>query len=76
MEQFLEFVIRRLVEFPDEVLVTSSEQGRRIVLKVKLRQSDAGKVIGRNGHVIEAIRHLVNAAASRHQRRAMVEILE
>ena len=52
METFLEFVIRQLVEAPEEVLVTKIEQGRKLVFKVEMRKSDVGKVIGRNGHTI------------------------
>ena len=62
METFLEFVITRLVEAPEEVLVTKVEQGRKLIFKVEMRKSDVGKVIGRNGHTITAVRNLLNAA--------------
>jgi predicted RNA-binding protein YlqC (UPF0109 family) len=76
MEEFLRFVIGKLVEFPEEMLITSSEDDRKAVFRVRLRKSDVGKVIGRNGQVIKAIRQLLSAAASRHNKRAILEIEE
>ena len=46
MEEFLEFVIKQLVEFPDEMIVTKLEAPRKITFRLRLRQSDVGKVIG------------------------------
>ena len=43
---------------------------------MRLRQTDVGKVIGKHGHTIAAIRSLLNAAASRHNQRATLEIVE
>jgi len=76
MEQFLRFVIGRLVEFPDEVVISASEQERRVFVRVEMRRSDVGKVIGRNGQMIQAIRHLLNAAAAREGKRAVLELVE
>ena len=76
MESFLEFVIRQLVEAPDEVLVTRVEQGRKLVFKIDMRRSDVGKVIGRNGHTITAMRNLLSAAAARSGYQAVLQIME
>lgn len=76
MEEFLEFVMKRLVEFPEELVLTRAETGRKITFHVRLRQSDVGRVIGRHGQTIKAIRNLVNAAAQRHGQRAFVQIVE
>ncbi|MBV9129914.1 MAG: KH domain-containing protein, partial [Verrucomicrobia bacterium] len=59
METFLEFVIRQLVEAPEEVVVTKIEKGRKLIFKVEMRKSDVGKVIGRNGHTITAVRNIL-----------------
>jgi uncharacterized protein len=76
MREFLEFVIRQLVEFPDDMVLTEIPSGKTTVFKVQLRQSDIGRVIGRNGQTIQAIRALLNSSASRHAQRATLEIIE
>jgi predicted RNA-binding protein YlqC (UPF0109 family) len=76
VEEFLEFVLRRLIEFPDEMVVTRHDSPRAVTFHLRLRQSDVGKVIGKHGHTIAAIRDLLNAAASRHNQRASLEIIE
>ena len=76
MEEFLDYVIRSLVEHPDEVIITRRDEGRNVVFLLKLRQSDVGAVIGRNGQTIAAIRALVAAAAARNDLRSSVEIIE
>lgn len=76
MENFLEFVIQHLVEAPDEVLVTKIEQGSKILFKIEMRRSDVGKVIGRNGQTITAMRNLLNAAAARTGQQAVLQIVD
>jgi uncharacterized protein len=76
VENFLEFVIQHLVDAPDEVLVTKLEQGRKLIFKVEMRRSDVGKVIGRNGHTITAMRNLLTAAAARTGHQAILQIVE
>jgi predicted RNA-binding protein YlqC (UPF0109 family) len=76
VEEFLEFVIRQLIEFPDEMVLTRLENPRKVIFKLQLRQSDIGRVIGKHGQTINAIRNLLSAAASRHGQRAMLQIDE
>jgi uncharacterized protein len=76
VESFLEYVIRQLVEAPEEVLVSKVEQGRKLIFKVEMRKADVGKVIGRNGHTITAMRNLLNAAASRSGQSVVLQIVE
>ena len=76
MEEFLTFVITNLVDHPDEVIVSKHEHSRKVIFQVRLNEEDVGQVIGRNGMVIQAIRSLLSAAASRHGQRAVVEIVE
>jgi predicted RNA-binding protein YlqC (UPF0109 family) len=76
MKEFLEFVIRQLVEFPDEVMISEIPSGKMTIFKLQLRQSDVGRIIGRNGQTIHAIRALLASSASRHGQRASLEIVE
>lgn len=76
MREFLEFVVRQLVEFPDEAVITEIPSNRTTVFRLQLRQSDVGRIIGRNGQTIQAIRALLSSAAARHNQRATIEIVE
>ncbi|MBA3385753.1 MAG: KH domain-containing protein [Chthoniobacterales bacterium] len=76
MKQFLEFVIRQLVEFPDEVMLSEIANGKTFLFRLQMRQSDVGRIIGRNGQTIQAIRALLSSSAARHDQRATLEIIE
>jgi len=76
VKQFLEFVLRYLVEFPDEVIITESPSENTTVFRVAMRQTDVGRIIGRNGQTIQAIRALLSSSAARHGHRATLEIIE
>ncbi|HMJ06390.1 MAG TPA: KH domain-containing protein [Chthoniobacterales bacterium] len=76
MKPFLEFVIRYLVEFPDEVLISEIPNGNVTVFRLAMRQTDVGRIIGRNGQTIQAIRALLASSAARHGQRATLEIVE
>jgi len=76
MREFLEFIIRELVEFPDDMVLTEIPNGRMITFKLQLRRGDVGRVIGRSGQTIHAIRALLASSAARHGQRAVLEIVE
>ena len=76
VEEFLQYVIKLLIDYPDEMILTRHDTPKKILFLLRLRQSDVGKIIGKHGHTIAAIRNLLNAAASRHNQRATLEIVE
>jgi len=76
MDRFVDFVIRHLVEFPDEVVILKEEDPKRTVFRLQMRKSDIGKVVGKHGQTIASIRNLLDAAAGKHGGRATVEIIE
>ena len=76
VKEFLEFVIRQLVEFPDEMMLSEIPSGKTTIFRVQLRQTDVGRIIGRNGQTIQAIRALLASSAARHGQRATLEIVE
>jgi predicted RNA-binding protein YlqC (UPF0109 family) len=76
VREFLEFVIRALIEFPDDMVLTEIPNGRTVIFRLQLRQGDVGRVIGRSGQTIHAIRALLASSAARHGQRAVLEILE
>src|SRR4029077_18454746 len=76
MREFLEFVIRQLIEYPDDMVLTEIPSGRTTVFKLQLRRGDVGRVIGRGGQTIQAIRALLASCAARHGDGVSLEIIE
>jgi predicted RNA-binding protein YlqC (UPF0109 family) len=76
MKDLVEYVIRSLVEAPDEVSVEEFEESGETVLEVTVAGSDMGRVIGKSGRVINAIRTLAQVAAAKQGTRVSVELVE
>ncbi|MCE9610905.1 MAG: KH domain-containing protein [Chthoniobacter sp.] len=76
MQEFLDYVLRQLIDYPEDMVLTRHEANKRTTFHLRLRQSDVGKVIGKHGQTIIAIRNLLSAAAARHGQRAQLEIIE
>lgn len=76
MKEFLEFIVRQLVEFPDEVMLSEIPSGKLTIFRLQMRQTDVGRIIGRNGQTIQAIRALLSSSAARHGQKATLEIVE
>lgn len=69
-------LVRPLVDFEDDLEITSRIEGDVESIDVRVNEEDAGKVIGRQGRVIKSIRTLARAAASRHDMQVEVEIID
>ena len=76
MKELVEVIAKSLVDYPDEVQVTETENDKAVVLELKVAQSDMGKVIGKQGRIAIAIRTVVKAAASKEDRKVIVEIMQ
>lgn len=63
MQEILEYIVKNLVSKPDEVEITSENQGKTKVFKVTVNQKDLGSVIGRSGVIANAIRTIVKSTA-------------
>ena len=77
MKEFVEYLVKRLVKYPDEVSVDvrpDGEDGETIYVKVA--EPDVGKVIGRQGKIIMSMRTLVKAAATKQGKKYSVEIAD
>ena len=74
MKALVETIAKALVDHPDEVAVTQTEEGRGIRVTLHVAPSDMGKVIGRKGRIAKAIRSVVKAAASRDDLHVDVDI--
>ena len=76
MKELVLSIAQALVDKPEEVEVREVEGEKTTVLELKVAATDLGKVIGRQGRTAHAIRTLVNAAATKLKKRAVLEILE
>jgi predicted RNA-binding protein YlqC (UPF0109 family) len=76
LKRFVEFIAKNLVDFPDEVEVRTIDGEKTMVFELKVNKSDIGKIIGKSGRTIRAIRTLLTTTAAKHRQRAVLEILE
>ena len=76
MKELVEVIAKALVDHPEEVVVTENQSEKAIVVELRVAQSDMGKVIGKQGRIAKAIRSVVKAAASKEDRKVIVEIVQ
>ena len=76
MQAFLEYVVKGLVQNPEAVSITPVERDGMTVYELRLDQQDVGKIIGRHGVTINAIRSLLLAGSAKKGLRCSVEIVE
>lgn len=74
MKELVEVIAKALVDNPDEVVVAESMKGEDTLIELKVAPADMGKVIGKQGRIAKAIRSVVKAAASKEDRKVIVEI--
>ena len=77
MRELLDFLARALVAEPDAVVVSEVEEiDGEVVLELEVAEDDLGRVIGRGGRVANALRSVMKAAATREEKRVVVDILD
>ncbi|MBA3474265.1 MAG: KH domain-containing protein [Rubrobacter sp.] len=76
MENLLLFLARSLVDEPEKVEVEGRETESRVDLTLRVAQGDMGKVIGRGGRIVKAIRIVMKAASVKENKRVNVEIAD
>jgi predicted RNA-binding protein YlqC (UPF0109 family) len=76
MQAYLEYVVKGLVQHPEEVSVTPVEREGTTIYELRMNEQDVGKIIGRQGMTISAIRSLLLAGSSRKGTRCSLEIVE
>ena len=74
MKELVEVIAKALVDSPQDVVVTETMKGEDILVELKVAPADMGKVIGKQGRIAKAIRSVVKAAASREDKKVIVEI--
>jgi len=76
MKDFIAFIVKHLVDKPDEVQINEIRGERTLVLELRVGKGDIGKVLGRQGKNVRALRTLLAAAAAKTGKRTVLEILE
>ncbi len=76
LRDLIEHIVRSLVDHPDQVRVTEVDGEKTVVFELRCHPDDIGKVIGKNGKTVSAIRTLLTTAAARQNRRAMLEVVD
>ncbi len=76
MKDLVDYVVRQLVDHPDDVCVEEMQEQTRTLLVIHANQEDMGKIIGKNGRIIRALRDLVKLVAAKRNLYADVEVKE
>ena len=76
MKDLVEIIAKSLVDKPEEVVVTQTENDKTIVIELKVAKEDMGRVIGKQGRIAKAIRSVVKAAALKEEKKVVVDILQ
>ena len=75
MEKVIEIIAKSLVDKPEAVSITQREEEDTVIYEVHVAPDDMGKIIGKQGRIAKAMRTVVKAAATRENKRVMVEIV-
>ncbi len=76
MKDLISYIVKALVDQPDQVSVNEIEGGHTIVLELSVAKSDMGKIIGKQGRNALALRTILSAAAGKTRKRYVLEIVE
>lgn len=75
MKELIEYIVKSIVNKPEEVVVTEERDSERVILKLQVAPEDMGRVIGKQGRVAQAMRTLLRVIAVREGIRADLEII-
>ncbi|OGL40483.1 MAG: RNA-binding protein [Candidatus Schekmanbacteria bacterium RIFCSPHIGHO2_02_FULL_38_11] len=76
MKDFIAFLAQSLVDNPDKIEVMELGEGRTRVIELKVAQEDFGRIIGRKGRTVNAIRTLLDAASIKMKKNIVLEVIE
>ena len=75
MKELVEYIAKSIASYPEDVKVTEKEEDGHILLRLEVAPDDKGKLIGRQGRVVQSIRALLRVAAVKQGTRANLEIV-
>ena len=76
MKELVLYIVKSLVDDPEKVEVNEISGEKATVVEIRVAEGDRGKIIGKEGRIIKAIRTIVNSASAKIDKRATVEIIE
>lgn len=76
LKGLIEFIAKSLVDYPDKVALNEIEGEKTTILELSVADNDLGKIIGRRGRTAKAMRTVLTAAATKLNKRAVLEIIE
>ena len=75
-QQFLEFLVKSMVDYPDDVIVTRQIDERGVLLSLRVNPKDMGQIIGRQGNTAKSIRSLLRVVGIKNSARVNLKIEE
>lgn len=75
MKELIEYIVKALVDHPEDVRITEVDGERTVIFELRCNQEDTGKVIGKSGKTVGAIRTLLSTVAAKENKRAMLEVV-
>ena len=75
IKMLVEYIVRALVDNPDEILIAERSGQSTTIIELAVAKEDIGKVIGREGRTINAIRTILNAAGASQKKRVVLEVM-
>jgi hypothetical protein len=75
VKELVEYLVKSLAEHPEKVELAQEESEDTVSMELKISPEDLGRIIGKGGNTINAIRTVVQAAASSHKKRAKLEVI-
>lgn len=76
MKELVEFIVKSLVDHPQDVSITEKSEGENIYLELRVNPEDMGKVIGKQGRIAKSIRTLIKASSSKDDKKTVLEIVQ
>ena len=76
MKELVEIMAKALVDNPDQVRITEISAEHALVIELKTAKEDVGKIIGKKGRYVQAIRTILNAASAKLRKRVILEIID
>jgi predicted RNA-binding protein YlqC (UPF0109 family) len=75
-EKYIEFIIKNLVNYPEDIKISRIDGTKETIIEIRVHQEDVGKVIGKNGSVVRALRTIVSAIGNREKKNYILEVID
>jgi hypothetical protein len=76
MKELAEYMVKSLVDHPEEVKITEVESEKTSILEISVASDDIGKVVGKDGRIIKSLRIILASSAAKKGKRVVVEMLD